>query len=318
MEVSLSPSELIPGDGSLALFSPEAARYGDQLVLDEMPSAKVVWDDIMSGDCGLWHGLLEELEQCDHYSVDERTKAIIKHDVDVKPLHVASDEISRKVQWDDEQLPDQVADTSLLQQIAMGKGYPEGVIFSHADGYDADQMFDKASKHGIIEQTHFSAVQLELVNDSVHENATVFAKTQAVSVSDQRSMSMVPLVFESATDMVFNKLPSMILGGYEEILSDCNTHGLGNANQQLAAPNAVQQCEEIFSGTTNIRKCLLAAQKTNIGVSLLFLEQKLVRAEQVLERMLVKIKLIPVHRFNAYEHGSVKLLAVGIVSFSSE
>jgi hypothetical protein len=82
---------------------------------------------------------------------------------------------------------------------------------------------------------------------------------------------MVPLVFESATNMVFNKLPTMILGWYEEILSDCNTHGLGNANQQLAAPNAVQQCEEIFSGTTNIRKCLLAAQKTNIGGSSQFL-----------------------------------------------
>jgi hypothetical protein len=154
MEVSLSPPKLIPGDGSSALFSPEVARYADQLVLDEMPSAKVVWDDVMSGDCGLWHGLLEELQQCDHYSVDERTKPVIKHDVDVKRLHVASDEISRKVQWDDEQLPDQVADTSLVQQIAMGKGYPEGVVFSHADGHDADQMFDKASKHGIIEQTH--------------------------------------------------------------------------------------------------------------------------------------------------------------------
>jgi hypothetical protein len=96
MEVSLSPPELIPRDGSVALFSPEAAMYGAHSVLDEMPSAKVVWEAVMTGDCGLWHGLLEELEQCDHYSVDEETKPVGKLVVDFKPPPGASDQISRK------------------------------------------------------------------------------------------------------------------------------------------------------------------------------------------------------------------------------
>jgi hypothetical protein len=119
----------------------------------------------------------------------------------------------------------------------MGRGYPEDVIFSHADGHDADQMLDKAS-HGMIELTHFSAVQLELVNNSVHENATAFVKTQAVSVSNQRSIFMVPLVSEEvqvplvdvswdemSTDPIVQGVWQQLIQGTEkDVQSDIHMH----------------------------------------------------------------------------------------------
>jgi hypothetical protein len=71
MEVSLSPSEWIPTDGHVELFSPEAARYGDHLVWDGRPSAKVKWDE-MPENLDVHEGFAQQLDLSSDYMSNDK------------------------------------------------------------------------------------------------------------------------------------------------------------------------------------------------------------------------------------------------------
>jgi len=65
MESSVPPSfssDLIPGDDSLTLLSKGTSMSSVHKVLDERLNLNVVWDNIISQDCRLHHGLLVEKE----------------------------------------------------------------------------------------------------------------------------------------------------------------------------------------------------------------------------------------------------------------
>ncbi|GJN32691.1 hypothetical protein PR202_gb21213 [Eleusine coracana subsp. coracana] len=114
----------------------------------EKTSSDVMWEMDISHDCDLCHGLLEQLAQGEELIVDRNS-------------HNVYDEIPYNVEWDEVPTPGHDMHRGLLQEIVVGKGYPDVKNFIHAVGSSLYLVL----VGDVIEHVNVKSLELRLVND---------------------------------------------------------------------------------------------------------------------------------------------------------